>query len=371
MALATRIPLSEPTMTEVEARYLRECVDENWVAAKGRFVGELETLFAHMHGCPAAVSTASGTAALHLAMIELGLGPGDEVLVPAMTFVASANAVRYAGASPVFVDADPVTYTIDPRDLADKITNRTRAILAVHLFGHPADMDAICELAREHELAVVEDATGALGSRYRGRPCGTIGDIGCFSFNGNKIITAGGGGMLLAADPDRLEHMRHLSFQGRQPGTVEYLHDEVAFNYVLSNLHAAIGLAQLERLDDLLARRRSLAARYRAALVDAPGLTFCVQAPWARCNFWLMSVLVDEAEHGRSRDQVMAALAHAGIESRPFFTPLPDVDAHGDGSMPGIPVARRLHREGLNLPSSASLQDADQDRVIAELLAGA
>jgi perosamine synthetase len=369
MALATRIPLSEPTMGETEAKYLQQCIDENWVAGRGRFVREFEALFAEIHGCPSAVSTTSGTAALHLAMIELGLGPGDEVLVPALTFVATANAVRYVGGTPVFVDSDPVTYTMDPADAAKKITARTRALVAVHLYGHPADMDELGELANRHGLAVVEDATEALGSRHRGRLCGTIGDIGCFSFNGNKVITAGGGGMVLA-DADRLEHIRHLSLQGRQPRTLEYLHDEVGFNYTLSNLHAAVGLAQLEGLEDLIARRRTLAARYAASIACAPGLTFCVEMSWAQSNFWLMSVLVDASVYGRTREQLMGALEHAGIDSRPFFTPLPDVGAHrraGDTSR--IPVARRLHAEGLVLPSSTSLGEADQDRVLAELLA--
>jgi perosamine synthetase len=369
MHTRARIPLSEPALGETEARYLRQCVDENWVAAGGRFVRELEALFADIHGCPDAVSTSSGTAALHLAIVELGLGPDDEVLVPALTFVATANAVRYAGATPVFVDSDPVTYTIDPSDAAAKVTARTRALIAVHLYGHPADMDALGEVAHRHSLAIVEDATEALGSRYRGRPCGTIGDVGCFSFNGNKLVTAGGGGMVLATDPGRLEHIRHLSLQGRQPGTLEYLHDEVGFNYALSNLHAAVGLAQLERLEDLLARRRMLAARYAAAVAPVAGLTFCAEAPWAQSSFWLMSVLVDRAAYGRSREQLMEALGGAGIDSRPFFTPLPDVAAHYGDTVSDIPVARRLHAEGLSLPSSTHLQTADQDRVLAELLA--
>ena len=364
-----RIPLSEPVLGEAETHHLRQCIDENWVAGAGRFVGELEALFADIHGRPCAVSTSSGTAALHLAMVELGVGPGDEVLVPALTFVATANAVRYTGATPVFVDSDPATYTIDPSDAASKVTERTRVLVAVHLYGHPADMDALAMLADSRGLAIVEDATEALGSSYRGRLCGTIGDVGCFSFNGNKVVTAGGGGMVLAS-PDRLEHIRLLSRQGRRPGTVEYLHDEVGFNYVLSNLHAAVGLAQLERLEDLVARRRRLAARYAESLAGVPGLRFCAQASWADSNFWLMSVLVDACEHGRSREQLMAALDRAGIDSRPFFTPLPDLGAHrADTDIYEIPVARRLHAQGLSLPSSASLDEADQDRVLAELLA--
>jgi perosamine synthetase len=363
-----RIPLSEPTIGALEARYVRECMDENWIAANGRFVRELEALFAEIHGQPTAVSTVSGTAALHLGMVELGVGPGDEVIVPALTFVATANAVRYTGAMPVFVDVDPVTYTIDPAAVAAAITPRTRALVAVHLYGHPADMDSLGEIARQHRLAIVEDAAEALGSIHRGRRCGTIGDIGCFSFNGNKAITAGGGGMVIASDPARLEHIRHLSRQGRQPDTREYLHDEIAFNYTLSNLHAAIGLAQLERLDELVDRRRAIAARYASAIAEVPGLTFCEQAPWARSNFWLMSVLVDERAYGRSRRQLMGELDRAGIDSRPLFTPLPDIGAYRDTAAVDIPVSRRLHDRGLSLPSSASLAEADQERVIAELL---
>jgi perosamine synthetase len=363
----TRIPLSEPTVGEREAEYLRQCVEENWVASKGRFVREFEELFAHIHGRPAAVSTVSGTAALHLAMIALGIGPGDEVLVPALTFVASANAVRYVGARPVFVDVDPHTYTIDPAHAESLVNERTRALLVVHLYGHPGDMDALRVLADKHDFALVEDATEALGSLYRGRLCGTIGDIGCFSFNGNKLITAGGGGMVLAREEDRLEHIRNLTYQSRVAGTPEYRHDEVGFNYTLSNLHAAVGLAQLERLEQFLARRRTLAARYASGLAETPGLTFCAEESWARSNFWLMSVLVDREPHGRSREQVMAALERAGIESRPFFTPLSDIGAYDVENDAKVPVARRLHAQGLSLPSSAKLDARDQDRVIAEL----
>jgi perosamine synthetase len=368
MHTSLRIPLSEPSSGGGEARYLAQCVEENWFAAKGRFVHELEALFAELHGCPDAVSTSSGTSALHLAMLELGLGPGDEVLVPALSFVASANAVSYTGAKPVIVDVDPLTYTIDPASAAAAVSERTRALIVVHLFGHPADMDAICVLAHRHGLAVIEDAAQALGSSYRGRRCGTIGDIGCFSFNGNKIVTAGGGGMVLAGDQARLEHIRHLSFQSREPGSAEYLHDEVGFNYSLSNLHAAVGLAQLEQLTELVTRRRALAGRYASAIEAIDGLTFSAEAPWAKSNFWLASVLV-EAGYGRSRAELMSALDRAGIDSRPFFTPLSDIAAHRCESH--VPVARRLHEEGLLLPSSSNLEPADQDRVLAELLTAA
>jgi perosamine synthetase len=368
----TRVPLSEPSVGQREAAYLLQCIDENWVASKGRFVTEFERLFASIHSHADAVSTTSGTAALHLACLELGLGSGDEVLVPAMTFAASANAVLYAGATPVFVDIDPHTFTIDPSDAAARISPRTRAIMIVHLYGHPVDMDAIDALASEHGLAVIEDATEALGSRYGDRLCGTLSAFGCFSFNGNKVITAGGGGMILARDPDQLAHVRHLTLQSRVPGTSEYLHDEVGFNYTLSNLQAAVGLAQLERLDEFVGRRREIARRYARDLGNTAGLAFSVEAEWAQSNYWLMSVLVDESAGAGGREAVMSALARAHIDARPFFTPLPLLAPYADvGADPSdFPVARAVHARGISIPSSASLDPEQQDRVI-EVLTGA
>jgi len=365
--MVDRIPLSVPMFGGAEAEYLQQCIDERWVAGNGRFVREFEQRFAEIHGQPAAVTTASGTAALHVALADLGLGHGDEVIVPALTFVASANPIRYVGARPVFVDVDPVTYTIDPGATEAAITPRTRAIVVVHLYGHPADMDAIAAVAERHGLPVVEDATEALGSTFRDRPCGTFGDIACFSFNGNKVITAGGGGMLLAREPQRLAHMRHLTLQGRVPGTLEYLHDEVGFNYTLSNLQAAVGLAQIERLDELVGRRRAIAARYAEQLAGVDGLTFCTEAEWATSNFWLMSVLVDEAAYGRSREQLIEDLSAAGIDSRPFFRPLSLLPMFERFASADVPVARSLHARGVSIPSSADLDEAAQARVIAEL----
>jgi perosamine synthetase len=366
-AAPPRIPLSEPSLGEPELAYLRQCIEENWVSSKGRFVREFEALFALIHGAPDAVSTNTGTAALHLALLVLGLGPGDEVLVPALTFAASANVIRYVGATPVFVDVDPDTYTIDPAAAQAALTERTRALLVVHLYGHPVDMDAVARLARDRGLAVVEDATEALGSRYRGELCGTLGDIGCFSFNGNKVITTGGGGMVLARDPELLERVRHLSLQARVPGTREYLHDDVGFNYTLSNLQAAVGLAQLERLEQLLSRRRVLAGRYAAGLAGVPGLHFCTEADGCESNHWLMSVLVDEAVHGRSPTRLIADLAEQAIEARPFFTPLPDLAPYAGSRHGPWPVSDRLHACGVSIPSSANLDDEGQDRVIAAL----
>ncbi len=242
--------------------------------------------------------------------------------------------------------------------------------MPVHLYGHPADMDAIVALAEEHDLAIIEDATEALGSRYHDKLCGTFGDVGCFSFNGNKVITAGGGGMVLTRDPDRLRHIRHLTMQSRVLGSPEYLHDEVGFNYGLSNIQAAVGLAQLERLDEFIVRRREIAARYASRLADAEAVTFSCEAEGVLSNYWLMSVLTHGASRGPDRASVMRALADAHIEARPFFTPLPALPLYAHLSMRthDFSVARDLHARGISIPSSASLDHEQQDRVTKVLL---
>lgn len=362
-----RIPLAVPLLAGNEGAYLQACVEENWVAANGRFTRAFEQAFAARHGVEEAVSTVTGTAALHTALVELGIGPGDEVIVPDLTFIASANPVLYVGASPVLADVDEHSYTLDPARVEELVSERTRAIIAVHLYGHPVDMDPVLELARRHGLFVVEDATEALGSLYKGRPCGTLGDIGCFSFNGNKVITTGGGGMLLARDLERLAHMRILTLQGRVPGSREYIHSEVGFNYVMSNLQGALGLAQLERLNELLDARRAVAERYASGLEGVQGLTRGTEQQWASSNFWLNSVLVDPAIYGEDRIALAERLSRAGVDTRPFFCPL-HLQAPYQGCAPLPPrTSVQLHEIGLCLPSSASLEPADQDRVLGLL----
>jgi perosamine synthetase len=363
----TRIPMSVPVLAGNEAAYLQACIEENWVSGGGRFTAAFADAFAAYHDAEEALPCVNGTAALHVALAALGIGPGDEVVVPDLTFIASANPVRYVGATPVLADVDPVTYTLDPSCLEEVLTERTRAIVVVHLFGHPADMDGVLEVARARRLAVVEDATEALGSSYRGRPCGTLGDIGCFSFNGNKVITTGGGGMVLCPDGGRLAHMRRLTLQGRVPGSREYLHDEIGFNYVMSNLQGAVGLAQMERLDELLAARRAIAARYADGLRGVEGLTFAREAPWAQANFWLSSVLVDPEAYGEDREALAERLDAAGIDARPFFHPLHALPPYADAPRGELRVSVDLHRRGLNLPSSADLDEASQERVLAVL----
>lgn len=362
----TRIPLSVPSFVGREAKYLQECVESGWVAARGPFVERFEDLFAAIHDRASAVSAASGTAALHTAMADLGLRAGDEVIVPTLTFIASVNPIRYVGATPVFVDADPTTYTLDVEAVERAVGPRTRAIVAVHLYGQPVDMDPILDVATRHDLAVIEDATEALGARYRGRACGTIGDVGCFSFNGNKLITSGGGGMLLARSAERLEHIRFLTLQGRDPDRLEYVHSEVGFNYTLSNVQAAVGLAQLEGLEERLIRKRAIASRYAAGLADVAGLKPFRQPEWADGSFWLNAVLVDHA-YERTRDETIAALSAAGIDSRPFFTPIHLLPPYREFATNPFPVSERLHQQGVLLPSSPSLTDDDQARVIGAL----
>lgn len=352
-----------PSLGAAEAANLEACIAEGWVAARGRFVAEFEEEFATYHGAENAASTVNGTAALHLALVELGIGRGDDVIVPALTFIATANAVRYVHASPVFADVDPEAYGLDAASVAACIGPNTKAVIAVHLYGHPVDMDPIQELAAEHGIAVIEDATEALGSRYRGALCGTLGDIGCFSFNGNKVITSGGGGMLLARDPQRLAHLRHLSLQAPIRGR-EYLHDEVGYNYALSNLHAAVGVAQFGRLDEMIARRRRIAERYAEGLQDVEGLRFSGETEWATSNFWLMSVLIDQDLYGESRTEVMQRLDDAGVDSRPFFSPLAALPLYREFRHADLSTTERLHAQGVCIPSSATLEEADQDRVI-------
>lgn len=356
-----RIPLSAPVLAGREREYLVRCIDDGWVASGGPFVGEFERGFAEAIGAPTAVSTSSGTAALHVALLAMGIGPGDEVIVPALTFVATANPVRVAGATPVLADVDPVTYTLTADAVEPLIGPRTRAIVPVHLFGHPADMTPLLALAERHGLVVIEDATEALGSYYRGTPCGMLGDVGCFSFNGNKVITAGAGGMLVARDPERLEHMRFLTLQARDPGHREYLHSEVGFNYALSNLHAALGLAQLERLGELVAGRRAVAARYAAAFADLEGARFCTEADWAETNFWLQSILVPEDV----REPLMDHLEAHGVQARPFFHPLHRLAPYRDAAPAPLPVTEGLHARGVCIPSSADLAAADQEKIVA------
>jgi dTDP-4-amino-4,6-dideoxygalactose transaminase len=354
--------LLEPFVGEAEARNLAACVDGNMVASVGPFVGSLERLLGDFLDVPEVVAVASGTAALHLALRGAGVLPGDEVIVPTLTFVASANAVRYLGARPVFVDVDSRTWTMPADCLDDAVTARTRAVMPVHLFGYAADIAQVCAWGQQRGVAIVEDAAEALGTRVRGVGLGTWGTLGCLSFNGNKIITAGGGGAVLCRQAALAEQIRSLASQARLPG-YEYVHAEVGFNYRMSNLHGAVGVAQMERLPAILAHRTRIIARYRAGLAALPGIALPPQAGEVEWNGWVMSFLFP-AGGDDYRDRYRQFMAARGIEVRPFFTPLHvQVTARHERSHGGA-VAVDLHRRGVNLPSSFALTDADVDRVV-------
>lgn len=378
------IPLSVPWITGNEAAYLQECVDTNWVSSAGRFVKRFESDMAERLGCAHAVATVNGTAALHTALMVAGVRPGDCVLTSTLTFVATANAIRHAGAWPVFVDVDPASWQIDAGLVADflatecevrdgALTDRTTgrrvgAVLPVHILGHPADMDPILAAARTYDLPVVEDATESLGATYRGRRVGNLADAACLSFNGNKLITCGGGGMVVTDRADWAERARHLTTQARRDD-IEAIHDEVGFNYRLTNLQAAVGCAQLENLDERLAIKRRIAAGYRDFCAATPGLTFMPEADWAGSALWLSTILVDPDVFGCSRYDLLRILAENKIETRPLWQPLHLSPAHKGARVVNGGVAEKLYAQALSLPSSCSLTEAEQGRIYSAILA--
>ncbi|MDO8848044.1 MAG: DegT/DnrJ/EryC1/StrS family aminotransferase [Coriobacteriia bacterium] len=352
------IPVYRPFIGATEKAYVADAVESTWISSKGAYLQRFEEGFAAFISAGHAVATCNGTVSLHLILEALGLGAGDEVIVPTLTYVASVNAITYTGATPVFVDSDPVHWNLDPADVAAKITPRTKAIMVVHLYGHPADMDPILALGREHGIPVIEDAAEAHGAEYRGRRVGAMGLAGSFSFFGNKIITTGEGGMVVSNDAEFAERCRHLRGQGVSP-TRTYWHDVVGFNYRMTNIAAAIGVAQLERVDDVIETKRRLAHRYVEALADVESLTLPPEMPWARSVYWMVSVLVEPS----LRDPLMAYLKERGIETRPFFYPAHTLPMYETSSR--FPVAERLGASGINLPSFPELTDAEIDEVCA------
>ncbi len=374
------IPLCVPEIRGNEWAYVRECLDTGWVSSAGSFVERFERELAAEAGTAHAVATVNGTAALHIALLLAGVEPDDEVLVSTLTFIAPANAVRYAGAWPVFIDAEPDYFQMDVGSLREFLRHgcertagilrnratgrRVRALLPVHILGHPVDMDPLLELAGEFGLPVIEDATESLGARYHSRPVGGLGNIGCFSFNGNKLITTGGGGMLVTNDAALAERARYLTTQAKDDA-VEYVHGAVGFNYRLTNLQAAMGSAQLEQLDPFLAAKRTIAARYDSGFAGLPAIRPMAEAPWARSAWWMYTVLLDHAECGMDSRALMRALAEREIQTRPLWQPLHRSPAHAGSPPTACPVAERLNRVALSLPCSVGLDAASQARVIA------
>ena len=348
------IPVTDLSFEGNELAYVTDCIKTGWVSSLGKYVREFEERFGGYCGAKFGIATSNGTTALHLALAVLGIGPGDEVLVPTLTFVATANAVVYTGAKPVFVDSEPRTWNLDAARIEEKITERSKAIIPVHVYGHPADMDPILEIARRHHLYVIEDAAEAHGALYKGRRVGSLGDMSCFSFYGNKIITTGEGGMVLTDNAEWAERARRLRDHGMSKEK-RYWHPEIGFNYRLTNLQAALGVAQLERIDGIIAAKRRNAALYNDLLRDVPGVSLPPEAAWAQSVYWMYSILVED-QYGRSRDELMKELKASEIDSRPIFYPIHTMPPYLPGSQgQEFPIAVELSRKGLNLPSSATL----------------
>jgi dTDP-4-amino-4,6-dideoxygalactose transaminase len=365
-----RIYLSPPDMGSEERALLLEAFDSNWIAPLGPHVDAFERELAAAVGAPAAAALSSGTAALHLALVLLGVGPGDEVLVSDLTFAASANVVRYVGAQPVFVDAERASWNLDPDLLAEAIADRVRrkgrppkAVIVVDLYGQCADYDRITAVCEPHGIPVVQDASESLGATYRGRPAGTQGLLAAFSFNGNKILTTSGGGMLVSARTDWISEARQLASQARDPAP-HYQHSKIGYNYRLSNLLAAIGRGQLRALSDRVAARRRNFDAYRAALGDLPGWSFMPEAPTGSCTRWLTCVTIDPRAAAVDREVVRQALERADIEARPLWKPMHMQPVFSECPVYGGAVGRHLFEEGLCLPSGSALGAADRGRVV-------
>lgn len=384
-AVVSPIPLCVPEIRGNEWAYIKECLDTNWVSSVGEYVDRFERALADASGARYGVATSSGTSALHTALMVAGVEAGDEVLVSTLTFIAPVNAIRYVGAWPVFIDAEPDYWQMDTARVAqfleqrcerrgsalyDCATNRrVRALLPVHVMGHPVDMAPLLDLARRYDLIVIEDATESLGARYRGTPVGHMGDVACFSFNGNKLITTGGGGMLVTDREDWARRAKYLTTQAKDD-PVEFEHGAVGYNYRLTNIQAAMGVAQMEQLDDYLAAKRRIAERYAAALADVPGLTVMRQAPWAQSAWWLYTVLVDAVQFGMDARALMRHLGAHKIQTRPLWQPIHQSKPYRDMTPAlGCPVSERLHAQALSLPCSVGLQAEQQTRVIDAIVA--
>lgn len=362
----SRIQIAAPDLRGREREYVLECVDTGWVSSAGRFVGEFEAAFAEFCGVEHVVAANNGTTALHLALVAMGIGPGDEVIVPTLTYIASANAVKYCGATPVFVDSEPVGMTLDPEDVLRKITPRTKAIMPVHLYGNASDMSSIMKIAADHGIVVVEDAAEAHGAEVDGARVGSIGHCSSFSFFGNKIMTTGEGGAVTTNDADLAAHLRLLRGQGMDPNR-RYWFPEIGYNYRMTNIAAAIGLAQLEQIDERLNFRRELASTYDARFADTPAISVPRPPSWSTSVNWLYTVLVDVPD-AAARDRLMQLMEADGIETRPVFVPMHHLPPYFDPEA-SHPVAERLAATGVSLPTHTQLDEADVERICDRFIA--
>ena len=376
-------PLCVPEIRGNEWKYVKECLDTGWVSSVGSFVERLELHVAEFVGARFGVAAVNGTAALHTALLVAGVQPGDEVLTSTLTFIAPANAIRYVGAWPVFIDAEPEYWQMDPGRVLDFLENRcewrrgnlhnkttgrrVKAIMPVHILGHPVHMDRILEAARKFNLVIIEDATESLGAKYRESMVGKLGDIACFSFNGNKIITTGGGGMIVSDNEDWARKAKYLTTQAKDD-PLEYIHNEIGYNYRLTNVLAAVGCAQMEQLPSYIAAKRRIATVYSKALEAVPGITPMREAPWAYSTFWLYTILVDRSAFGIDSRALLRRLEQGKIQTRPLWQPIHRSPAFVDCGLFECPIAERLNREALSLPCSVGITEEDLHAVLDVLI---
>lgn len=362
------IPLCVPKIKGNEWKYIKECIDTNWVSSAGSYVDRFERDFSEYLNVKKSVTTSNGTTALFLALKILGIREGDEVIVPSLTFISPVNTIKYVGAEPVFVDVTRDTYVMNVEKVVELITDKTKAIIPVHLYGHPVDMDKLVEIAREHNLYIVEDATESLGAFYKGRTVGTLGDIGCFSFNGNKLITTGAGGMLVTNDEELGDKAKFLSTQAKVTNeNKSFYHPEIGYNFRMPNILAAMGCAQLEDIDEYIRIKRENASYYNKLLKNVRGITMPIEKEWAKNVHWLYSIIVED-EYGISRDDLIKILAKNKIESRPFFTPIHKMPPYKNCRHGDLSITEELAKKGLNLPSSVGLTKEEIQKVYKTII---
>ncbi len=352
------LPVSKPSITKKEVEYVTAAIASGWVSSLGEYINAFEQKFAEFCGTKYALTCSNGTTALHLALITLGLKPGDEVIIPDLTFVATANAVKYVGGKVVIVDVDAETLCIDPVAIEKAITEKTKAIIPVHLYGHPANMPAIMEIARRHNLLVIEDAAEAHGAEVEGKKVGAWGNCACFSFYGNKIITSGEGGMITTDDEMFYNRAKYLRDHAMSPEK-RYWHTEVGYNYRMTNLQAALGLAQLERIDEILEKKQEIFSWYQQALAGQPHIQLNRTAPWAKNVYWMVLMEIDGLTE-KQRDDFMRTLREHNVDSRPYFYPLSAMNEYPGTS---TPVTYRIYQAGINLPSYFDMEKRDVERV--------
>lgn len=367
LARYTSIPVANPSLDGNERAYVLDCLESGWISSQGGYLRKFEAALAEFLGVEHALAVSNGTVALHLALVTLGIGPGDEVIVPDLTFAASASAVVHAGATPVLVDVERTSWTLDLDKAASAIGPRTRAIMPVHLYGQPADMDGVKALADRHGLLVIEDAAEALGSTWKGRRVGSIGDASTFSFFANKIVTTGEGGMVVFADSAKADRARRLRDHGMNPAK-RYWHDEIGFNYRMTNMQAAIGVAQMERIESFIQGKLALAERYREGLSGIAGIVLPVERAEVLNTYWSYSILLSDCPSMEERDRVIARLARLGIGTRPLFYPLHSMPAfRAFAGNRDFSVTDHLSARGLSLPSAVTLADREVDFVCQSL----